>query len=164
MLRTSLSRGSTRIGLPVAVAALVGAAGVALAAGHSPAPVPAAALALPAGAGQDTAIPGFLIQSSSKVADDAAVSRPGFSTTGWYRVGARSTVFAGLLANNKYPDPFYSTNLKAANASDFAVPWWYRAELTVGTETGLHTALDFSGVVSAADVWVNGTQVASHTN
>src|SRR6266498_755120 len=90
--------------------------------------VAAAALVVPASAGKGMPIPGFLIQSSSKVADDAAVSRPGYATTGWYRVGARSTVFAGLLANKKYPDPFYSTNLKAATASDFTVPWWYRAD------------------------------------
>jgi exo-1,4-beta-D-glucosaminidase len=164
MLRRSLSRVSTRAGILVAIAAVVGATGAALAATHSSAPAPAVALRVPARAGQDTAIPGFQIQSSSKVTSDAAVSRPGFSTTGWYRVGARSTVFAGLLANNKYPDPFYSTNLKSANASDFTVPWWYRAELNLGTETGLRTSLDFSGVISAADVWVNGTQVASHTD
>ncbi len=164
MLRNPNSRVLTRAGVLVAAAALVGVAGAALAASRSPAPVPAAALVVPASAGKGMPIPGFLIQSSSKVADDAAVSRPGYATTGWYRVGARSTVFAGLLANKKYPDPFYSTNLKAATASDFTVPWWYRADLDLGTETGLHTSLDFSGVISAADVWVNGTRVASHTD
>src|SRR5262249_17279893 len=144
MLRRSLSRGPTRATILAAIIVVVGTTGAALAAAHSSAPAPAAALGVPARAGPDTAIPGFLIQSSSKVTDDAAVSRPGFSTTGWYRVGARSTVFAGLLVNNRYPDPFYSTNLKSANPSDFTVPWWYRAELNLGTETGLRTSLDFS--------------------
>jgi exo-1,4-beta-D-glucosaminidase len=143
-----------------AAGVVAGATGLALATGHSSTPIPAAALTVPAKAGSAAAIPGFLIQSSSKVTNDAAVSRPGFPTTGWYPVGPRSTVFAGLLANGKYADPFYSTNMKSANTSDFTVPWWYRADLTVGND-GLRTALDFSGVLSAADVWVNGTEVAT---
>src|SRR5581483_8389133 len=118
----------------------------------------------PKAAGGVTALPGYLIQTSAKVPDDAAVSRPGYDTTGWYPVAARSTVFAGLLANGKYSDPFYSTNMKSVSTSDFAVPWWYRADLTLGDETGLRTALDFSGVISAADVWVNGTRIATRAD
>jgi exo-1,4-beta-D-glucosaminidase len=117
-------------------------------------------LAVADDAGAATPIPGYLIQSSAKTTDDAAVSRPGFPTSGWYPVSSRSTVYAGLLANNKYPDPFYSTNMKAANPADFTVPWWYRADLTLDSQSALRTYLDFSGVLSRADVWVNGTRVA----
>ncbi len=144
-----------------AVALLVGATGIALAVSRSSAPVTAAALTLPASPGSAAAIPGFLIQTSKGIADDSAVSKPGYSTAGWYPVGPRSTVLAGLLANGKYGDPFYSTNMKSVPAGDFTVPWWYRADLTVGSETGLHTFIDISGVLSAADVWVNGTRVAT---
>jgi exo-1,4-beta-D-glucosaminidase len=122
------------------------------------------AFTVPAAAGATAAIPGFVIQSWAGVAADAAVSKPGYDTSGWTAVGARSTVYAGLLAAGKYPDPFYSTNLEAANPADFAVPWWYRADLSLGTaaaERGLRTILDVSGVISQADVWVNGTRVAT---
>ncbi len=159
MLRTSRPR---LLGLvTVATAALVAAAGVALAAGSPPAQALKTTLTVPATAGAAAPIPGFLIQSSTKVNDDSAVSRPGFSTTGWVPASARSTVLAALLASGRFADPFFSTNMRNIAQGEFAVPWWYRADLTLGSETGLRTVLDFSGVLSAADVWVNGTQVAT---
>ncbi|MBB5779203.1 glycosyl hydrolase 2 galactose-binding domain-containing protein [Nonomuraea jabiensis] len=132
-----------------ACALLANAAGVAL---------PASAQAVPA----TTALTGYKIQSSAKVADSGAtISTPGYAATGWYPVGPRSTVLAGLLQNNVYPDPFYSTNMQSIPTSDFDVPWWYRSDFTLGDESGLRTFLDVSGVISSADVWVNGTQVAT---
>ncbi|MGV9365960.1 glycosyl hydrolase 2 galactose-binding domain-containing protein [Amycolatopsis sp. NPDC003731] len=118
--------------------------------------------AVVAAAAPATAVPGFLIQTSAQVSDDAAVSKPGYNTAGWYPVGPRSTVYAGLLANGKYADPFYSTNMKNVPTADFQVPWWYRTDLTVA-DTTQRTYLDFSGVLSKADVWVNGTRVADKT-
>jgi exo-1,4-beta-D-glucosaminidase len=144
----------------IGVAAVIATAGVTADARRS-VPARLAAVTVGASAGSSTAIPGFLIQSSTKVGDDSAVSRPGYPTTGWYPVPARSTVFAGLLANHRYPDPFYSTTMKSVPTSDFSLPWWYRADLALGSAAGLHTLVDFSGVISAADVWVNGTQVAT---
>jgi exo-1,4-beta-D-glucosaminidase len=123
-------------------------------------PAATAAVHIGARAGTATAIPGFLIQSSSQVSDDAAVSRPGFSTTGWYPVTARSTVYAGLLRNGEYPDPFYSTRMRDVPKSRFQVPWWYRADLSLDS-TDQRTYLDFSGVLSKADVWLNGTRIAT---
>ncbi|MFJ9786311.1 glycosyl hydrolase 2 galactose-binding domain-containing protein [Amycolatopsis sp. NPDC101161] len=138
-----------------------------LAVAVSGATVPAAtgqeqARAAVAAAGPATAVPGFLIQTSAQVSDDSAVSKPGYNTSGWYPVGPRSTVYAGLLANGKYADPFYSTNMKNVPTADFQVPWWYRTDLTV-PDTTQRTYLDFSGVLSKADVWVNGTRVADKT-
>ncbi|MEV4020634.1 fibronectin type III domain-containing protein [Nonomuraea angiospora] len=132
-----------------ACALLLNAAAVAL---------PASAQAVPA----TTALTGYKIQSSAKVSDSgAAISTPGYAATGWYPVGPRSTVLAGLLQNNVYPDPFYSTNMQSIPTADFDVPWWYRSDFTLGDESGLRTFLDVSGVISSADVWVNGTQVAT---
>ncbi|WP_157254321.1 glycosyl hydrolase 2 galactose-binding domain-containing protein [Nonomuraea typhae] len=109
-----------------------------------------------------TALPGYKIQSSARVSDSgAAISTPGYAATGWYPAGPRSTVLAGLLENNVYPDPFFSTNMQSIPTADFDVPWWYRADFTLGAESGMRTLLDFSGVISAADVWVNGTQVVT---
>jgi exo-1,4-beta-D-glucosaminidase len=129
--------------------------------------IPALAASAPGGATvaaavAPTALDGYKIQSSSKVSDSAAaISSPGYAASGWYAVGPRSTVLAGLLQNGKYPDPFYSTNMKNIPAADFTVPWWYRSDFTLGSETGLKTFLDVTGVISSADVWVNGTQVAT---
>ncbi|RCH64341.1 exo-beta-D-glucosaminidase [Streptomyces sp. SDr-06] len=112
------------------------------------------------GPGSATALAGYAIQSTAKVTDSpAAVSRPGYPATGWVPAGPRSTVLAALLAAGTYADPFYSTNQEKIPKADFTVPWWYRSDFAV-TDTSSRTYLDFSGVISAADVYVNGTQVA----
>ncbi|MEZ0076901.1 glycosyl hydrolase 2 galactose-binding domain-containing protein, partial [Planotetraspora sp. GP83] len=112
---------------------------------------------------QPIVLPGYKIQSSSKTSDGGgAISSPGYSASGWYAAGPRSTVLAALLKNGVYPDPFFSTNMKNIPTADFTVPWWYRSDFTLGSETGLNTFLDFSGLMSGGtDVWVNGTQVAT---
>lgn len=114
--------------------------------------------------GSTTPLNGYAIQSTAKVSDSpAAVSSPGYPANGWYPAGPRSTVIAALLANGTYPDPFYSTNLKKIPAADFAVPWWYRSDFSVA-DTAQRTYLDFSGVISAADVYVNGSRIAARSD
>ncbi|WP_327327665.1 exo-beta-D-glucosaminidase [Streptomyces sp. NBC_01210] len=123
--------------------------------------------------GSRTALSGYRIQSTAKVSDSpAVVSSPGYPATGWHPAGPRSTVLGALLANGTYADPFYSTNLEKIPAADFAVPWWYRSDFTVADTAGPlppgggqegRTYLDFSGVISAADVYVNGSQIATRS-
>ena len=73
---------------------------------------------------------------------------------------------AGLLENGKYENVFYSDNLRTASDPDssgnvFVVPWWYRTEFTVGEGApGSHTLLRINGIISSADVWLNGQRVA----
>ncbi|MFF1450387.1 sugar-binding domain-containing protein [Streptomyces sp. NPDC058274] len=111
--------------------------------------------------GSTTALSGYAIQSTAKVTDSAAaVSSPGYPARDWYPAGSRSTVLAALLANGKYADPFYSANQQKIPPADFDVPWWYRSDFTV-PDTSARTYLDFSGVISAADVYVNGRQIAT---
>ncbi|WP_412542092.1 hypothetical protein R8Z50_06025 [Longispora sp. K20-0274] len=108
------------------------------------------------------ALTGYQIRSSALVtADGREVSRTGFDPAGWVPVPARSTVFGGLLGTGAFPDPFYSTNMAAVDASAFAVPWWFRSDFTVDPGAGEHTFVEVTGVVSRADVWVNGTQVGT---
>ena len=115
-------------------------------------------------AGTATPLSGYAIQSSAKVTDSAAaISSPGYPATGWHPAGARSTVLAALIADGVYPDPFYSTNQQKIPKADFQVPWWYRSDFTV-TDPGKRTYLDFSGVISAADVYVNGKRIAKATD
>jgi len=104
---------------------------------------------------------GYTIQSTAKVSDPPTeVSSPGYPAAGWYPTGSRSTVLAALLANGVYADPFYSTNQQKIPKAEFQVPWWYRSDFTVA-DTSERTYLDFGGVISAADVYVNGDQVAT---
>ncbi|MFF5446368.1 exo-beta-D-glucosaminidase [Streptomyces sp. NPDC012888] len=116
--------------------------------------------AVPSAPGSATALAGFAVQSTAKVRDTAAaVSGPGYATAGWYPAGPRSTVLAALLAAGAYPDPFHSVNQRQIPASAFTVPWWFRADFTLAG-TDARTYLDFSGVVSAADVYLNGRLLA----
>ncbi|MGW2565887.1 glycoside hydrolase family 2 protein [Streptomyces sp. NPDC001537] len=111
--------------------------------------------------GSATALTGYTIQSTAEVSDPPAdISSPGYPATGWYPAAPRSTVLAALLANGVYPDPFHSTNQQKIPKADFQVPWWYRSDFTVA-DTSERTSLDLSGVISAADVYVNGHQVAT---
>ncbi|GHI09934.1 exo-beta-D-glucosaminidase [Streptomyces cellostaticus] len=115
---------------------------------------------VPSAAGSATPLAGYAIQSTAKVTDSAAaVSSPGYPAAGWYPAGPRSTVLAALLADGRYADPFHSTDQKKIPRADFEVPWWYRSDFTL-EDTSRRTRLDFSGVVSAADVYVNGRQAA----
>ncbi|MEU0966770.1 exo-beta-D-glucosaminidase [Streptomyces sp. NPDC005917] len=116
---------------------------------------------VPSTAGSQTPLSGYAIRSTAEVSDSAsAVSSPGYPARGWYPAGSRSTVLAALLAEGVYADPFVSTNQQKIPKSPFQVPWWYRSDFTV-TDTSQRTYLDFSGMISAADVYVNGRQVAT---
>ncbi|MFJ9895757.1 glycosyl hydrolase 2 galactose-binding domain-containing protein [Streptomyces sp. NPDC091280] len=137
--------------------------GGAWAGAREPSPRPSAqapVTAVRADAGAATPLSGYAIRSSAEVTDSpAAVSSPGYRTTGWYPAGARSTVLAALIADGVYPDPFHSTDQRKIPKAAFQVPWWYRADFTV-TDRAKRTYLDFSGVISAADVYLDGKRIA----
>ncbi|MFE3583328.1 glycoside hydrolase family 2 protein [Streptomyces vinaceus] len=148
------------------VLAVLGLLGALVAGAPAAAPSPRAAHVravtdVPATPGSATPLSAYSIRSTAEVPDAAAlVSAPGYRTAGWHPAGARSTVLAALVADGTHPDPFHSTDQQRIPAADFTVPWWFRAEFTVA-DTVARTYLDFSGVVSAADVFVNGQQVAT---
>ncbi|MFJ9562393.1 glycosyl hydrolase 2 galactose-binding domain-containing protein [Streptomyces fuscichromogenes] len=128
---------------------------------RDPAHGPARITRVPSAAGSETPLSGYAIRSTAEVGDSAAaVSSPGYPTQGWYPAGPRSTVLAALLADGVYDDPFVSTNLQKIPKAPFQVPWWYRSDFSV-SDPAQRTYLDFSGVISAADVYVNGHQVAT---
>ena len=119
------------------------------------------------GAGSAIAIAHWQIQSSAKAQQSGAeVSSAGFSARDWYTVSGRATVMAGLLENGQYGDVFYGDNLRAVEEPDssgnlFVIPWWYRTEFALikgARET--RTLLRINGIISSADVWLNGHLVA----
>ena len=101
------------------------------------------------------------MQSSLGVdAPPEAVSRPGFSTKGWFPVTLPSTVLGGLVADHEYPDLYVGTNLQNVWEPRFQVPWWYRTEFELDDVPGARTQLHFDGINYRADVYLNGTLVA----
>ena len=122
------------------------------------------------GAGFTTALEHWQIQSNAKSQQSGAeVSSAGFSTKDWLTVSGRATVMAGLIENGKFPDVFYSDNLRAieipdASGNQIVVPWWYRTQFTLANSAhGTRTLLRTNGLISSADVWVNGHLVADRS-
>lgn len=122
---------------------------------------------------------GWRVQSSAKVsASPETVSAAGFDASTWYKTSAPNTVFAVLVENGVYKDPYFGMNLRSvpgvsyrigsefANQempadSPFAVPWWYRKEFEVPENFGGKTVwLAFRGINYRADIWINGKKVA----
>jgi exo-1,4-beta-D-glucosaminidase len=122
---------------------------------------------------------GWALQSSARAtATPEALSQPGFDTSGWHRASVPTTVVSALVADGTYPDPYYGSNLRklpgvsykiAANFSNsampadspFAVPWWYRTELTLPQESAGRTLwLKLGGVNFRFDAWLNGKKIA----
>ena len=122
---------------------------------------------------------GWKVQSSAKVSDSGeTISEPGFATTGWYETSVPQTVFAVLVENGVFTNPYYGMNLRTfpgveykiggqfANIempenSPFAVPWWYRKEFEIpAADKGKHIWMQFRGINYRGEIWINGKKVA----
>src|SRR6267142_2432167 len=122
---------------------------------------------------------GWKVQSFAKVsASPEQVSAIGFSTEGWYSSSAPKTVFAVLVENGVYKDPYFGMNLRSVpgveykvggqfaneevpEGSPYAVPWWYRTEFGVpASDKGKRIWLAFRGINYRADIWINGKKLA----
>ncbi|HEY2791033.1 MAG TPA: beta-mannosidase [Micromonosporaceae bacterium] len=116
-----------------------------------------------------------VLTSTTATQSGAQISTPGFSTSGWLTVanddgGAPGTEINALLRNGTCPNVFVSTNMKtcfgqmtkvgADTIAQFDVPWWYRTDFTP-PPAGQDAKLIVNGVVGKADVWVNGTEIAT---
>src|SRR5208283_2543478 len=140
-----------------------------------------AAVCLPAarGAEEVTLRDGWMVQSSAKVnGGGEKVSTEGFDTSGWYKTSAPKTVFAVLVENGVYKDPYFGMNLREvpgveykiggefANMempanSPYAVPWWYRKEFDVPKHwKGRTLWMGFHGINYRAEIWINGKKLA----
>lgn len=88
------------------------------------------------------------------------ISLPGYSAEGWYVAPARSTVLAALLSNGLFEGIERARAMEeAVDRAMFEVPWWYRT--TFSARGSGRTTLRLDGVTPKADLWVNGTQVAT---
>jgi exo-1,4-beta-D-glucosaminidase len=53
------------------------------------------------------------------------------------------------------------TKIGPVTVKQFSVPWWWRTDFTPNLQAGQAATLVVNGVVGSANVWVNGTQVAT---
>ncbi|MEY9948903.1 sugar-binding domain-containing protein [Kitasatospora sp. GAS1066B] len=119
-----------------------------------------------------------VLTSATATQSGSQISAPGFNTSGWLSVaddggGAPGTEINAMLQNGSCPNVFSSTNMKtcfgqmtkvgADTLAPFNVPWWYRTDFTA-PPAGQDATLVLNGVIGSADVWVNGTQVATSAN
>ena len=122
---------------------------------------------------------GWKLQSSAKVdAGGEKISSRDYDTVGWYKASGPKTVFAVLVENGVYPDPYFGMNLRSvpgveypiggqfANldmpaTSPYGVPWWYRNEFEVPRNfKGRTVWIGFHGINYRAEIWINGKKVA----
>ena len=135
--------------------------------------------AFPAAAAAQTVLrEGWKVQSSAQVAASGEkISQPGFATAGWYATSVPQTVFAVLVENGVYKNPYYGTNLRNfpgveykigsqfANQDmppdgPYAVPWWYRKEFELPAgDAGRQIWMQFRGINYRAEIWINGKKV-----
>ncbi len=53
------------------------------------------------------------------------------------------------------------TKIGADTIAQFKVPWWWRTDFTANPQAGQVANLIVNGVIGTANVWVNGTEVAT---
>ncbi|MDR0344826.1 MAG: hypothetical protein LBI49_17275, partial [Nocardiopsaceae bacterium] len=65
------------------------------------------------------------------------------------------------FANNLQQCYGFMSKLGADTVSQFSVPWWWRTDFTASAQSGQYETLIVNGVIGAANVWLNGTEVAT---
>jgi exo-1,4-beta-D-glucosaminidase len=105
----------------------------------------------------------WLIRAACDVTSSGeAISAPGFDTGDWSPTTVPSTVLAALVANGRCEDPYFGMNLKQISPEPFEQTWWYRTAFSLSDEEAAETVLlEFDGINYAADIWINGRQIAT---
>jgi hypothetical protein len=114
-----------------------------------------------AGSGSVTLRSGWAVQSSAVAGHSGEeISDPAYPAAGWLPISQPETLMAALEENGRYPDVMSSDHLAAVPTAQFAVNWWYRETVRLHTPPGRSVHLIMNGVLSRANLWVNGTKVA----
>jgi exo-1,4-beta-D-glucosaminidase len=114
--------------------------------------------------------------------DGETLSSVLYRPIGWIPATVPSTVVAAQVAAGIIKDPFYGMNLRKLPGMDYPVGsqfanlamldnspykcgWWYRTQFRLPASfAGRTVALHLDGVNYRADVWLNGTQIASKSD
>src|SRR5215470_18531452 len=123
--------------------------------------------------GAQISTPGFNTSSWLSVANDDAAA-PGTEIEALAQNGLCPGDTALQPVNQSMSSPnsvFFSNNMQLCygymskigpdTVSRFNVPWWWRADFTANLQAGQVATLIVNGVLGSANVWVNGTQVAT---
>lgn len=79
-----------------------------------------------------------------------------------YKAQVPSTVMGTLTQNGLYKGILEGVAYKQYDTKPFDCPWWYRRDFTLKDLSGSeHVLLVFDGICYSANVFVNGTKVAS---
>ncbi|MGC8653732.1 MAG: glycosyl hydrolase 2 galactose-binding domain-containing protein [Candidatus Kryptoniota bacterium] len=106
----------------------------------------------------------WLIQSSSRVGlNERQISSVSYPAVNWYRAVVPSTVLGTLVSDGIFKNPFQGRNLDSIPDSLFEKPWWYRTtfQLPRMLKGGTQVSIKFLGINYKADIWLNGSLVAS---
>ncbi len=120
---------------------------------------------------------GWQVQSSAQATQAGdQISTPGFPTGSWLHVrpddaGAVGTEVGALVQAGQCANVFFSDNMRTCfgymdtvgpdTIKEFSVPWWFRTDFSAQPGPDRYTDLIVNGVVGQADVFVNGTEVAT---
>jgi exo-1,4-beta-D-glucosaminidase len=104
---------------------------------------------------------GWSLESSEKVAANGEIiSKKGYDDSKWYKTSVPSTVMAALIANKEYSDIFMGKNITMVDTARFRTSWWYRNEFIID-DISKSTEIIFEGINYRANIWLNGTKLAS---
>lgn len=93
--------------------------------------------------------------------EGSVFSTSAFDPGSGYKAECPGTVLAVLVATGEYPDPYHGTRLQDIPLSRFSQPWWYRTEFELEATVPSQTVmLECDGINYAANIWLNGQQVA----
>lgn len=108
---------------------------------------------------------GWKIQSSAKTAltGEALSTNGAASTDGWYDASVPSTVLGSLCDNGLYKDALTGMNYdKLIKRDDFEPSWWYVRDFSLpALMKDQRICLEFEGISYYAEVWLNGSRIAS---
>jgi exo-1,4-beta-D-glucosaminidase len=123
--------------------------------------------------GAQISTPGFSTSGWLPVANDDA-GAPGTEVEALVQNGLCPGDTALQPVNQSTSSPnsvFYGTNMQscygylssigADTLPEFDVPWWWRTDFTPSLASGQVAILIVNGVIGSANVWVNGTEVAT---
>lgn len=92
----------------------------------------------------------------------AAISSSTYKVENGYEIEIPATIMAALVRNDVYKDVFFGDNLKKISDEPFQIPWWYRKTFEIGKDkNGSFYNLSFEGLNYKANVWLNGSLIAS---
>ncbi|HYK27795.1 MAG TPA: beta-mannosidase [Streptosporangiaceae bacterium] len=106
-------------------------------------------------ANDDAGAPGTEVEAlaqNGKCPGDAALQPVNQSTS------SPNSVF---FSNNMQLCYGFMSKIGPDTVSQFSVPWWWRTDFTPNLQAGQVATLVVNGVVGSANVWVNGTEVAT---